>query len=230
MQKKNIRKKGKPFFVWLYGFAAILSVFYLFIYFDLLSELLINDVSYISLVILSIFFFSTIFLGYQSCQIQECLNNFIKEKYTDISSVIPSSNNTSNYYSQCIYEFLNLSYGSNTTHRDNLNELFEVKLYKYVRIVNFVADLLIRLGLIGTVIGFIIMLQSVTLIENFDITLMQDLMRDMSRGMMVALYTTLTGITSAVILMLQNKYLEQKIIDLYSDVIEVSLLENETTE
>ena len=60
------------------------------------------------------------------------------------------------------------------------------------------------------------MLQSVTLIENFDIGLMQDLMKNMSTGMMVALYTTLTGLTTAIALTLQNKYLELLLVDLYS--------------
>ena len=70
--------------------------------------------------------------------------------------------------------------------------------------------------MVGTVIGFILMLQSVTLIENFDIKLMQDLMKNMSTGMMVALYTTLTGLTTAIALTLQNKYLELLLVDLYS--------------
>ena len=99
-------------------------------------------------------------------------------------------------------------------------ELLELKISKYLRILSFIVDLLIRLGLVGTVIGFILMLQSVTLIENFDINLMQDLMKNMSAGMMVALYTTLTGLTSAMILMLQNKYLELLLVDLYSIVSE----------
>ena len=106
-------------------------------------------------------------------------------------------------------------------------ELLELKISKYLRILSFIVDLLIRLGLVGTVIGFILMLQSVTLIENFDINLMQDLMKNMSAGMMVALYTTLTGLTSAMILMLQNKYLELLLIDLYSLVSERLRVKNE---
>ena len=106
-------------------------------------------------------------------------------------------------------------------------ELLELKISKYLRILSFIVDLLIRLGLVGTVIGFILMLQSVTLIENFDINLMQDLMKNMSAGMMVALYTTLTGLISAMILMLQNKYLELLLIDLYSLASERLRVKNE---
>tara|TARA_B100001027_G_C16039609_1_gene229295 strand:- start:138 stop:467 length:330 start_codon:yes stop_codon:yes gene_type:complete len=106
-------------------------------------------------------------------------------------------------------------------------ELLELKISKYLRILSFIVDSLIRLGLVGTVIGFILMLQSVTLIENFDINLMQDLMKNMSAGMMVALYTTLTGLISAMILMLQNKYLELLLIDLYSLASERLRVKNE---
>ena len=118
-----------------------------------------------------------------------------------------------NYYIACIYE---LSEQANESNLSNMHELLELRLSKYLRIVSFIVDLLIRLGLVGTVIGFILMLQSVTLIENFDIGLMQDLMKNMSTGMMVALYTTLTGLITAIVLMLQNKYLELLLIDLYS--------------
>ena len=104
-----------------------------------------------------------------------------------------------NYYIACIYE---LSEQTNESNLSNMHELLELRLSKYLRIVSFIVDLLIRLGLVGTVIGFILMLQSVTLIENFDIGLMQDLMKNMSTGMMVALYTTLTGLITAIVLML----------------------------
>ena len=52
-------------------------------------------------------------------------------------------------------------------------------------------------------------------------------MKNMSAGMMVALYTTLTGLISAMILMLQNKYLELLLIDLYSLASERLRVKNE---
>ena len=41
-----------------------------------------------------------------------------------------------------------------------------------------IADLMIKLGLIGTVIGFILMLGSVATVEDYDIAAMQDLLRN----------------------------------------------------
>ena len=200
------------FLKWLFGLILIICIFYLLFYYGFISELFENDISFISPVILFIFGVSTIFVGYQVNLLQICINTL---KISDDILNIETSSKTKqqNYYIACIYE---LSEQANESNLSNMHELLELRLSKYLRIVSFIVDLLIRLGLVGTVIGFILMLQSVTLIENFDIGLMQDLMKNMSTGMMVALYTTLTGLITAIVLMLQNKYLELLLIDLYS--------------
>lgn len=200
------------FLKWLFGLILIICIFYLLFYYGFISELFENDISFISPVILFIFAVSTIFVGYQVNLLQICINTL---KISDDMLNIETSTKTKqqNYYIACIYE---LSEQTNESNLSNMHELLELRLSKYLRIVSFIVDLLIRLGLVGTVIGFILMLQSVTLIENFDIGLMQDLMKNMSTGMMVALYTTLTGLITAIVLMLQNKYLELLLIDLYS--------------
>ncbi len=200
------------FLKWLFGLILIICIFYLLFYYGFISELFENDISFISPVILFIFGVSTIFVGYQVNLLQICINTL---KISDDMLNIETSTKTKqqNYYIACIYE---LSEQANESNLSNMYELLELRLSKYLRIVSFIVDLLIRLGLVGTVIGFILMLQSVTLIENFDIGLMQDLMKNMSTGMMVALYTTLTGLITAIVLMLQNKYLELLLIDLYS--------------
>ena len=200
------------FLKWLFGLILIICIFYLLFYYGFISELFENDISFISPVILFIFGVSTIFVGYQVNLLQICINTL---KISDDMLNIETSTKTKqqNYYIACIYE---LSEQANESNLSNMHELLELRLSKYLRIVSFIVDLLIRLGLVGTVIGFILMLQSVTLIENFDIGLMQDLMKNMSTGMMVALYTTLTGLITAIVLMLQNKYLELILIDLYS--------------
>ena len=200
------------FIKWLFGLVLIICIFYLLFYYGFISKLFQNDISFISPIILFIFTASTIFVGYQVNLLQTCINTLkTSDDISDISNI--SQTKQKNYYITCINE---LSEQTNVSNLSNMYELLELRLSKYLRIVSFIVDLLIRLGLVGTVIGFILMLQSVTLIENFDIGLMQDLMKNMSTGMMVALYTTLTGLTTAIVLMLQNKYLELLLIDLYS--------------
>ena len=58
----------------------------------------------------------------------------------------------------------------------------------------FCSDLMIKLGLLGTVIGFILMLASITNVEDLDISTMQVVMHEMGTGMATALYTTLAGL------------------------------------
>ena len=58
----------------------------------------------------------------------------------------------------------------------------------------FLADIMLKLGLAGTVIGFVIMLSSVADIQDGDINTVQDVLLNMSLGMGTALFTTLSGL------------------------------------
>ena len=182
MEKSNFQTNN-IFIKWLYGFILIICISYLLFYYGFISELFENDVSFISPVILLIFAISTIFVGYQVNLLQSSIN--ILKTSKDMSNIKHiGQTEHQNYYITCIHE---LSEQINVSNLSNIYELLELRLSRYLRILSFIVDLLIRLGLVGTVIGFILMLQSVTLIENFDIKLMQDLMKNMSTGMMVAL-------------------------------------------
>jgi biopolymer transport protein ExbB/TolQ len=64
----------------------------------------------------------------------------------------------------------------------------------------FMVDLLIKLGLLGTIIGFILMLGTVSQADTLDIQTMQTVLKDMSGGMGTALYTTLLGLSTSVLL------------------------------
>lgn len=79
---------------------------------------------------------------------------------------------------------------------------------------HFIADLLLKLGLTGTVIGFILMLLPMGEIEQFDPTLMQQLLAAMSGGMAVALYTTLAGLITSTLLKMQYFLLDSALTDL----------------
>ena len=84
----------------------------------------------------------------------------------------------------------------------------------------FASDVLLRLGLLGTIIGFILMLLPVSSIREFDSSVMQQLLASMSGGMAVALYTTLTGLITSTLLRFQYYILESAAADM---VYQVSL-------
>jgi Biopolymer transport proteins len=90
----------------------------------------------------------------------------------------------------------------------------------------FIADIMIKLGLLGTVVGFVIMLGSVTNISSFDISVMKDVLTNMSGGMGVALYTTIAGLIFAMLLTVQYQSLERgadDLVALMTKVVEVQL-------
>ena len=68
---------------------------------------------------------------------------------------------------------------------------------------HFISELLLKLGLMGTVIGFIMMLMPIAEIQTFDPNILQQLLSSMSGGMAVALYTTLTGLITSTLVKYQ---------------------------
>jgi MotA/TolQ/ExbB proton channel family len=72
----------------------------------------------------------------------------------------------------------------------------------------FVADLLLSLGLLGTVIGFIVMLGPISGLDAGDHSAIKNALAAMSGGMAVALYTTLTGLIGGMLLKIQGFLLD----------------------
>lgn len=73
----------------------------------------------------------------------------------------------------------------------------------------FLADVMLKLGLAGTVVGFVIMLSSVADIQGSDINTVQDVLINMSSGMGTALFTTLSGLVANGLTTIQYYILEQ---------------------
>jgi len=72
----------------------------------------------------------------------------------------------------------------------------------------FVSDVLLSLGLLGTVIGFIAMLAPIGQLDGGDEVALKSALTTMSGGMAIALYTTLVGLIGALWLKLQGYLLD----------------------
>lgn len=86
----------------------------------------------------------------------------------------------------------------------------------------FIADLMFKLGLIGTVIGFIVMLGAITDLRSMDIHQAQRMLGDMSAGMRLALYTTLTGLGCGALTGIQFHLLERSAASLVRRIIDIA--------
>ncbi|MES1149751.1 MAG: MotA/TolQ/ExbB proton channel family protein [Bradyrhizobium guangdongense] len=72
----------------------------------------------------------------------------------------------------------------------------------------FVSDTLMKLGLLGTIVGFIIMLAPIATLDAADKAAMKTSMGLMSDGMAVAMYTTLAGLVGSILVRIQYYMLD----------------------
>ena len=94
----------------------------------------------------------------------------------------------------------------------NLTRKIKDKLHEDYSIGWFIAECCLVLGLIGTVAGFIIMLGTAFVdIDVSNIESMQKALTQMSIGMSAALYTTLMGLLSSLVIKLQLVNVERTI-------------------
>ena len=102
--------------------------------------------------------------------------------------------------------------------RERVLSLYYDQLMNRHAFGHFATDVLLRLGLLGTIIGFILMLLPVADIKDFDGAVVQRLLASMSGGMAVALYTTLAGLVSSTLLRFQYHVLDSAAVDLANRV------------
>ena len=123
--------------------------------------------------------------------------------------------------SQYFKDLINLKKKGNTESAQIL-DIYIKKVNAYFEFGWFSADIMLKLGLIGTVIGFIIMLGSLSDITTFDVSLLQGVLTTMGSGMGVALYTTLSALVTGVLIALQYFNLENGCEELFSVLNQVS--------
>ena len=83
----------------------------------------------------------------------------------------------------------------------------------------FVSDTLMKLGLLGTIIGFIIMLAPIATLDAADKGAMKSSMGLMSDGMAVAMYTTLAGLVGSILVRIQYYMLDAATQRVFSDAV-----------
>ena len=108
-----------------------------------------------------------------------------------------------------------------------LIDVYESKLKKPHDIGWFITDLMIKLGLLGTIVGFVLMLGSVVNVTDFDVNTMQGILKNMSSGMGTALYTTFAGLIFSILAGIQYHLLDHgadEIIDTAKHLGQVYLL------
>ena len=169
----------------------ILFSFYLLYQLDLISLIVQSDRSKISIIILSIYVLASMHWFYIAITLDK-----------EIASVSEPTEATliGRYLLQV----------NTSSERINLT-LIEDELSNKHSLGYLAIDVLLKLGLTGTVIGFILMLLPIGEIQDFDPKVLQQLLSTMSGGMAVALYTTLTGLVTSMLLKFQYFILDSSL-------------------
>jgi hypothetical protein len=177
-------------------------IFFTYLIFDLgvLSLIIASDQSKISLIILALYYLATAHWYYLSFSLDKEIEGLNSDDAS--SSVLLSK--------------LKYFDGNDQQKSTNYLSILEDELANRHALGYMIVDILLKLGLTGTVIGFILMLLPIGEIKDFDPQIIQQLLSKMSGGMAVALYTTLTGLVTSTLLKLQYFLLDTSLTGLFN--------------
>ena len=177
-------------------------IFFTYLIFDLglLSLIIASDQSKISLIILALYYLATAHWYYLSFSLDKEIEGL-------------NSDDTS---SSVLLSKLKYFDGNDQQKSRNYLSILEDELANRHALGYMIVDILLKLGLTGTVIGFILMLLPIGEIKDFDPQIIQQLLSKMSGGMAVALYTTLTGLVTSTLLKLQYFLLDTSLTGLFN--------------
>ena len=200
--------------------AGLIS-FALFMAWDtgLLPTMLAGDNTRLSIIILVVFILACL----------HCLDRsiFLSRQFNFLHTYSSSESIYENPEASPIREYLQqtssrLSLIENEQDSSLLTEVLAEKISGQHQIGWFITGALIKLGLLGTVIGFMLMLGSLDSIKSMDLEQIQTLMQTMTQGMKIALNTTLLGLGSSLLLGIQYLYLDRRADQIVAQTIQLS--------
>lgn len=116
-------------------------------------------------------------------------------------------------------KYLESVYGNHAEATSTAASALRAKLANRISVVRNVSNSLVLLGLIGTVIGFIIALSSVNPNSSTDADNIGPVISRLINGMSIALYTTLVGSLLHVWLTVNHRLLASGTVNLYAAII-----------
>jgi hypothetical protein len=191
---------------WLLVAGLILSGLYICWDLGVLAGIFVTDVTRISVVVMLLFLLTSVHCCYRSWQLSRQW-----QMATALRAQALEKGAVSLYAPGCsiVQDYL-LSLRSVMAEENTLQaELMAERIRGSHQIGWFISGALIKLGLLGTVIGFVMMLSSISGLENLDISDIKHLMQQMTQGMGVAMNTTIVGLVSSMLLGVQYLLLDR---------------------
>ncbi len=177
---------------------------------QILGKIFVTDPTKITFLIALFFLGGTIHCGFRAKYLSRQLNAIIdiEDRLTawQVDDSLPSDflkAITKNLQGQNFYD------EKKTPDNALLAEVFAEEAHAQHEIGWFFTSLLVKLGLLGTVIGFVLMLGPLSTLKSFDIADVQGILTSMTAGMGVALNTTLVGLLGSMLLSFQYLLLDR---------------------
>ena len=170
------------------------------------SKAIKADITNMVIVILTLFSVGFILAAYRTFWLSKELN------YSYLKILPPNSISR---------DFLQNSKKLDASSRNNLAASLRIKLSSKINYIKFMANTLVILGLIGTVIGFIIALSGVDGSVSSNPEEVSKMVSTLIQGMSVALYTTLVGSICSVWLNICYQIMSTGANNLLSKIIEL---------
>lgn len=168
----------------------------------LLTVVLEGDKSQISTVIACLWIISSIYWLYLSKIISDERNSFENMEFKNKKLLV------SRFFNSL----------KKNEDKDVLINAFESEFEKKISYGVVASDVALKLGLLGTIIGFILMLKPIADLNSTSPEDLKMALSSMSSGMAVALYTTLTGLIVSTLLRIQFHFSASWIISLLNDL------------
>ena len=168
----------------------------------LVAVVIEGDKSQISKVIAGLWIVSSIYWLYLSKIISEERNSFENMEFNNKKLLVSRL-------------FNSLEKNEN---KDVLINAFESEFEKKISYGVIASDIALKLGLLGTIIGFILMLKPIADLNSTSPENLKIALSSMSSGMAVALYTTLTGLIISTLIRIQFHFSATLIISLLNDL------------
>ena len=191
-----------------YSLINIVGLVFLFVLITqgYVSKAIKADITNMVIVILTLFSVGFILAAYRTFWLSRELNNsYLK--------VLPPNS--------IAKDFLQNSKKLDASSRNNLAASLRIKLSSKINYIKFMANTLVILGLIGTVIGFIIALSGVDGSVSSNPEEVSKMVSTLIQGMSVALYTTLVGSICSVWLNICYQIMSTGANNLLSKIIEL---------
>lgn len=209
----------RPLHLWLLLFSFQIVFLYVSLDIRILQVIICQDVTRISIVILSVLMLTMCHGLYLSLRLsqQYCHFIFIKneKKITDLGFA-------HDHYGESYIHNFYLVDQTESNNKALAAETLAENLRGAHQVGWFLTSLVVKLGLLGTVIGFVIMLSSISDLTELDLSGIKSLMQKMTQGMGVAMNTTMVGLVSSLFMGLQYLLLDRSADQLINETVQLS--------